>query len=199
MSHSDTASELAADLGIASHRIGRVRAAIAVLWAIALLSSSLLAQATREEALLRIYPGAEIEAERIFLTETERLRAEELAGIEIPSLLMARYVLRRDGVTLGRAYIDTHVVRTKNESLLICLNPDGSVRRIEVTAFLEPPDYRAPEAWYAQFDSKILDDDLNLNRAVRPLAGATLTATATAAAVRRVLGIDAVLTRAGAR
>ena len=97
------------------------------------------AQMTREEALAQAFPGAEIRAERVFLTEAQKRAAEVQSGVKVPSLLIARYVATEGGNLVGRAYIDTHVVRTKNESLLITIDPEGQVRRIEVTAFLEPP------------------------------------------------------------
>ena len=158
-----------------------------------MISPDARGQTTREEALARVFPGAEFQAERVFLTEAQRTAAEERSGVEIDSLLIARYVATRNGDVVGSAYVDTHVVRTKNESLLVCLDPDGRLRRIEVTAFLEPPEYMASAAWYAQYDGKALNEDLNLNRAIRSIAGATLTARAASEAVRRVLAIDSVL------
>ena len=148
---------------------------------------------TREEALASVYPGATVEAERVFLTSAQTQRASELARVDIESPLVARYVAREGGRVVGRAYVDTHVVRTKPESLLVALTPDGSVRRVEVTAFLEPREYRAPEAWLGQFDTQPLSDDVALQRAIRPIAGATLTAQSATDAVRRVLAIDEVL------
>ncbi len=148
---------------------------------------------TRAEALAAVFPGAVVTAERVFLTERQMEEIAEIAGVEIESGLVARYVATRGDRVLGRAYLDTHVVRTKRESLLISLEADGSVRRIDVTAFLEPPDYLAPERWLRQYDRRLLDDDLAVQRAIRPIAGATLTANATNAAVRRVLAIDQVL------
>ena len=64
--------------------------------------------------------------------------------------------------------------------------------RIDVTAFLEPGEYRASDAWLRQYRDRVLDDDLGVNRAIRPIAGATLTARAINSAVRRVLAIDEV-------
>ena len=64
---------------------------------------------------------------------------------------------------------------------------------IDVTAFLEPAEYKAPEAWLRQYRSRGLGDDLAVNRAIRPIAGATLTARATNTAVRRVLAVDDML------
>ena len=148
---------------------------------------------TRDEALAAVFPGAEVEAERVFLTAGQIERAAELAGAEVPSPLVARYVARRGDDVVGRAYVDTHVVRTKRESLLISLEPDGRVRRVDVTAFLEPREYQAPETWGRQYYGRPLEDDMALQRAIRPIAGATLTAIATNAAVRRVLAIDRVL------
>ena len=148
---------------------------------------------SRDEALAAVFPGAVVEAERVFLTEQQRAEIGEIAGVEIESGLVARYVATRGDAVMGRAYVDTHVVRTKRESLLISLAADGSVRRIDVTAFLEPPDYLASERWLRQYDRRQLGDDLTLQRAIRPIAGATLTATATNAAVRRVLAIDQIL------
>ncbi len=154
-------------------------------------------RATREEALQAAYPGARFQAERIFLTESEKDQAARESGQEIPSALIARYLALLDDKPVGRAYIDTHIVRTKKESLLICLDQAGQVKRIEVTAFLEPPEYQASGPFYDQYKGRALDPDLNLNRAIRPIAGATLTARAANQAVRRVLAIDRVVAARG--
>ena len=55
----------------------------------------------------------------------------------------------------------------------------------------------APEAWLGQYGGHALEDDLGIDRAIRPIAGATLTARATNGAVRRVLAIDQVLRGTG--
>jgi len=93
--------------------------------------------------------------------------------------------------------VDTHTVRTKRDSLLISLDAQGRVLRIDVTAFLEPLEFMAPEPWLDQYRGHALEDDLGIDRAIRPIAGATLTARATNGAVRRVLAIDEVLRGAG--
>lgn len=156
-----------------------------------------LAQAlSREEALAAVYPGAQIRAEQLFLTPAQQKQAAARAGSELPSALIARYLATIGTNLVGRAYVDTHTVRTKRESLLIALDAHGKVTRIEVTAFLEPPEYKAPELWLRQYRGRELGDGLAVNRAIRPLAGATLTTRATNAAVRRVLAIDAVLSAA---
>jgi Na+-translocating ferredoxin:NAD+ oxidoreductase subunit G len=153
----------------------------------------LLAQISREEALAGIYPGAMVRAERVFLTSAQQKQVQARSGAEPSSALVARYVAIRDGKVVGRAYVDTHTVRTKKESLLISLDEHGRVMRVDVTAFLEPAEYQASEQWLRQYRDKTLTDDVAVNRAIRPIAGATLTARATNTAVRRVLAIDETL------
>jgi hypothetical protein len=169
-----------------------LRAALAVLIVITAATGS-FAQITREEALAGVYPGADVRAERVFLTPPQQKEVVTRSDGDVPSALVARYVATKDGAVIGRAYIDTHVVRTKKESLLISLDSKGQVLRIDVTAFSEPPEYRASEPWLRQYRGKPLSDDLEINRAIRPIAGATLTARETNNAVRRVLAIDLVL------
>lgn len=152
---------------------------------------------SREEALAQVYPGAEIRAERIFLTPAQVTEVARRAGTDPASALVARYLAARNGQAVGRAYVDTHTVRTKNESLLIALDAHGRVMRVDVTAFLEPSEFRAPAAWLGQYRGRALEDDLAVNRAIRPIAGATLTARAANNAVRRVLAIDELLQAAG--
>lgn len=151
---------------------------------------------SREEALASVYPNASIRAEQIFLTAAQLERIATRSRSDVDQALIARYIAVRGGQTIGRAYVDTHIVRTKRESLLISLDAGGRVLRVDVTAFQEPPEYRASELWLGQYQGRALDDDLAVNRAIRPIAGATITTRATNAAVRRVLAIDEVL-RAG--
>ena len=171
--------------------------AAALAIAIALTGSGAARQVSRDEALALAYPGATLSAERVFLTPDQMKAASARADVEVPTALIARYTARKDGQPAGRAYVDTHTVRTKKESLLISLDADGRVKRVDVVAFLEPQEYQAPPAFLGQFARRGLEDDVRVHRAIRPIAGATLTAGAVTDAVRRVLAIDAVLAGGG--
>jgi Na+-translocating ferredoxin:NAD+ oxidoreductase RnfG subunit len=152
---------------------------------------------SREEALAAVYPRATIRAEQLYLTAAQLTLIADRVGDDSTPALVARYLAIRGDQVAGRAYVDTHVVRTKRESLLVSLDADGRVLRVDVTAFLEPPEYRAPQPWLNQFQGRPLDDNLNVDRAIRPIAGATLTTRAATRAVRRVLAIDATLHASG--
>ena len=113
---------------------------------------------------------------------------------EISSALATRYVATgENGAVVGWAYLDTHRVRTLPETLMIVLDSEGTVRRVEVVTFREPLEYMPREGWYGQYEGQELDDNLALKRDIRPVTGATLTARATNEAVRRVLAIHAVV------
>ena len=149
-----------------------LRAASAAL-TVMLAAAPAAAQIPREKALEGVYPGATFRAEQVFLTPAQRKQVMAVAETDVPTAHYARYIATKDGKVIGRAYVDTHTVRTKRESLLISLDEDGRVLRIDVTAFLEPVEYRASDAWLRQYRSRTLDDDLAVNRAIRPIAGAT--------------------------
>ena len=175
----------------------RSKVTLAAVTAIALAGPTAAQGISREEALKAVYPAAQIRQEQVFLTAAQQGQARARGGVEVPSALVARYIATKDGRVIGRAYVDTHTVRTKKESLLVSLDEQGALKRVDVTAFLEPVEYRPSEAWLGQYRNKPLDDDLGINRAIRPIAGATLTARAANTAVRRVLAIDEVLRTSG--
>ncbi len=182
-----------------------MRSRVLLRWVAGLASCIVLTSAaaaqgiSREEALAGAYPGAQIRAEQVFLTDAQMKQAATAARTDVASPLVARYIASRDGTVVGRAYVDTHTVRTKKESLLISLDAAGRVIRVDVTAFLEPTEYRASEPWLRQYRGRPLDEDLGIDRAIRPIAGATLTARATNAAVRRVMAIDQILSGGSTR
>lgn len=161
---------------------------LAVLAAAAAASATVLLSV--EEALALVFPGATTRRETLFLTDEQLRAARAVAGVEISSPLVTRFVATdAGGALVGFAYLDTHRVRTLPETLMIAVGADGRVARVEVVVFREPVEYMPREGWYRQFDGGALDDELALKRGIRPVTGATLTARATTEAVRRVLAI----------
>lgn len=148
---------------------------------------------TVEEALDLAFPDCEVERRTVFLTEAQERQALEEAGVELASGVAYPYRATCSGKPGGTAYFDTHRVRTLPETLMIVVDPDGEVRRLEILAFREPTEYIPPEPWYRQFLGEELRDDLRLQGAIRGVTGATLTARATTEAVRRVLAIHRVI------
>ena len=145
------------------------------------------------EALELAFPGCDVERGTVYLTVKQRERVERLAGSKLGSGIVHPYVALRGGKLVGTAFVDVHKVRTLRESLFIVVSPEGRVQRLEVLAFAEPLDYLPRGNWFGQFKGKRLDDELNLDRGIRGVTGATLSARATTHAVRRTLALHQLL------
>ena len=177
----------------------RSAAAALLAWLAAAAPGSAKVFLTVDEALKLAFPGCAVERRTAYLTAEQLARARSLAGVEVPSALVTTWRATCQGQPGGTAYVDTHRVRTLPETLLVVVDPEGTVRRVEVLSFREPPDYLPRGGWYGQFAGRTLDDELSLKRGIRPITGATLTARATTDAVRRVLAIHRVLAGGGGR
>ena len=148
---------------------------------------------TQQEALNLAFPGAQLQRREFFLTEAQAAAVKQQAGLPLAGLWIVAYEARKDGQLLGVGFFDTHRVRTLNETAMVAVTPDGRVRRVEVVSFHEPQDYMAKAAWLKQFEGRRLDQDLGLQRGIKPLSGATLTANALTDASRRCLALWQVL------
>ena len=152
---------------------------------------------TADEALALAYPDCRVERATVYLTEAQREEAERLSGGEVRRAVVHPYQVRCGGRAAGTAYFDVHRVRTLEETLMVALDAGGRVLRIEVLSFREPREYLPRDLWYRQFDGKALSPELDLERGIRGVTGATLTGRATTEAVRRVLALHRVLAAAG--
>lgn len=148
----------------------------------------------RSEALELAFPGADhVETRSFFLTDDEKVRIEELGKAPLDSKLVTIHVGEKNGEPMGYAFIDSQVVRTMPETMLIVLAPDGSVGKMLLLAFNEPPEYEPSERWLEQFPGRTLGPDLKVDRDIHGIAGSTLTSHAVTTAVRRTLALYQVL------
>jgi len=175
----------------------RRAALILLVLSVATLPAGSTVLVTVDEALGLAFPKCEIERETIFLTKQQLASARELSGESVTRALTVRHVARAEGRLVGTAYFDVHLVRTLEETLFVVVKPDGTLGRVEVLSFDEPLDYLPREGWYRQFDGEALDADLQINRAIHAVTGATLTAEAAMAAARRVLAVHEVIEQQG--
>ena len=154
---------------------------------------------TLDEALALAFPDCTVERRTEYLSDAQKRRIAKLAKVDFERNLAFPYVATRKGELVGTAYFDTHRVRTLRETLMVVVTPEGTIARIEVLAFAEPPDYIPRASWYAQFPGHDLDGDLQLKRGIRGVTGATLTARATTNTARRVLALHQVLSAADSK
>ena len=149
---------------------------------------------SKEEALEIAFPSAErVEARNFFLTQEQVEQVQTLAKAHLSSKLATFHVGHTAEAILGYAFIETHIVRTFPETFLIVLSAEGTLQKLLVLAFYEPPEYQPTERWLKQFDQKTLSPSLRLRQELHGIMGSTLTAQAVTSGVRKVMALFQVL------
>ena len=151
---------------------------------------------TEKAALARVFPGLLPERRTLYLKPEEVAAVERVARSRMPSAVVTVFEARANGRLVGRAVLDTHVVRTMPATVLTAIAPDGTLQAALVLQFAEPPDYLPREGWLRTLEGRALDDELWPGRGVRRVTGATLTVQSLTDAVRRALALDKVVLRA---
>lgn len=143
---------------------------------------------TEQAALERAFPGQTAEKKTISLSPEQTAKVEALAGGKLP----ASDIVVFDGQPQGRAYLETHKVRTLPETVMTVVGPDGRLKAAFILQFNEHTDYLLPDRWLQTLNGKVLDDNLKPEKGVKVVSGSTLSVNVLTAAVRRALAIDAV-------
>jgi len=159
---------------------------------------SILAQATpgsaeifysKNEAMeLAFGKGTPIELLSFFPDDLEIAKIQQEARIKLESGMFTFYVGKSQDKILGYAAIETETVRTKPETLMIVLTPDGELRSVFTLAFHEPPEYQPPEKWFQKLYQRPLTN-MDFNKGVDGISGATLSTRAAIKSIRKVMAI----------
>lgn len=149
---------------------------------------------SQSDALAAAFPAEKPVRQTFFLRPEQLDAARKESGVEFRDQFVIRYT------SGGRsAYFDTHRVRTLQETVMIVIGANGGVEQVEILSFDEPADYFPKRRWLDQLRGRRLDPDLSLNRAIRPISGASLTGHAIVDAARKVLAIHHAIGTQGAR
>jgi len=152
-------------------------ALVGLLWASGAGAQSPATAQGSPDVLRSVFPEADrFDSDDVLLTAEMAKRLDELARSRIPERMVTFYTARSGAAVLGYAVLQSHVVRTKRETLLVAFEPDGRLRKILVVAFLEPPEYKPSERWLAQFAGKGAGDRLAVGDDLAFISGATLSA-----------------------
>lgn len=149
---------------------------------------------TFPDALQAVFPSADnVKRQSLYLTQDQLKRAAALAGEPVDTALVVVYRVTRAGNFLGWAYLDTHRVRTLNETVLVCVDGNEQILHIEVLTFAEPQEYMATQRFLELFKARRLDAQLSLRGNLPTVAGATLTCSSVTSAARRVLALHRIV------
>ena len=141
-----------------------------------------------EAMVLAFGEGAQVENLSLFPDVQQMEAIQQQAKVKLESGLFTYYVGKNKGKILGYAAIESSTVRTKPETLMIVLTPEGDLRNVYTLAFHEPPEYQPPERWFEQLNGKPLTE-LDFSKGIQGISGATLSTRAAVNSVRKVLAI----------
>lgn len=126
--------------------------------------------------------------ENIYLSKKDRAEIEKRSGTKLYGGLALRYVTSCPNKEDSYHYVDSHIVRTLNETVVLTID-DNKVKSFIVSSFNEPREYIAPKKWYQQFNGKDGSKILRAREQIDALSGATLTVTASISAVNKTLAL----------
>ncbi len=149
---------------------------------------------SKADALKLAFPDAElVETINLFLTKAQLEQVKQRPGATPDSPLYTFYVGKKGQDITGYAAIEAATVRTLPETVMVVLNPDGSVRFTEILAFFEPPEYMPPKRWLDQFRKIQLSPALRVGGEINALSGATISAQAITRQVRKTAALCEIL------
>jgi len=166
------------------------------LWLLTPISTSFaeIFYSKNEAMELAFGKGTQVDQLSLFPDEDETAKIQQDAKVKLDSGLFTFYVGKGQDKILGYAAIETSTVRTKPETLMIVLTPDGELRNVYMLAFHEPPEYQPPDRWFEKLYKRPLVD-MDFNKGVDGISGATLSTRSALNSIRKVMAIYQVMVK----
>jgi len=139
-----------------------------------------------------MFPTCEQRKENIFLTKAQQKKIEQALDQKIHSPMALRYHLKCPSGHLF-AYVDSHIVRTMNQTVVVGVDNEGKISHYQISSFMEPSEYRPPQKWIEQVIDKGPKDEYQLNHEIDALSGATLSANAVVKSSKKIIKLHQVL------
>ncbi len=176
----------------------RVMALICVLISYPLLSAgpaSATQLCSENEALKIAFPKADAFEKKILVMTREQLeKIQKLPNSTNASRIFKYRVAIKNGRVLGYAIVDTVLSRNAPMTFMVALDPDATVRRVEILAHIESPGKAVRQKGFlSQFEGKGVNDPVRIGSDIDAVTGATLSSRATADGVRLALARFSIL------
>jgi hypothetical protein len=137
-----------------------------------------------EEAQQSLFPGETLAPSPVVLTSEQVKAIEDASGVRVRNRELKLWRAPTGGIFIVDQVLGKHELI----AWALALEPDGSVRGIEILEYRETYGYQVRrETWRAQFRGKKYGAPLRLDRDVKNITGATLSCRHIADGVRRLL------------
>ncbi len=165
-----------------------------ILLTVATPSIAKIFYSKNEAMILAFGDKAQVETLSLFPDDPQIEKIQQMSKVKLESGMFSFYVGKDNEKILGYAAIESTTVRTKPETLMIVLTPEGELKSVTTLAFHEPPEYQPPESWFNQLLKKPLVD-IDFSKGVQGISGATLSTRANVNSVRKVMAIFQVMVK----
>ncbi len=148
---------------------------------------------TKDVALKQYFPEHSIERRSEYLSKEQKSAIKQEARAPWDHGVVTYYVAKNGNTVIGYAFLESVTVRTKTATYMVVVNPNGTIRGVEILAFYEPEDYKPSPRWLGQFNEKNIGSDLTLKSGIKNIVGATLSAQALSEGARKYLAFCKVI------
>lgn len=150
---------------------------------------------TLEQAQQVMFPEATaFKASTLQLTLEQMRQVEKLAGLPARSVAWRVMAAYKDDKLVGHIVLDDVIGKFELISYAVALQPDASVRQIEILSYRESHGFEIRNSnWRKQFVGKTAPTGLAIGDGIANISGATLSCTHVTDGVRRIAAIGQIL------
>jgi len=141
------------------------------------------------EALDLYFPNHEIRKKTLFLTDGAISLLEDKAKSKFTDKIYTYYEIYKGSRRLNTAIMDTHMLRSRTQTIFVVFDNKGKISSTEILAFYEPGEYIMSKKWLNQFLGKNLKNKLIPRKDIVHVSGATISYNETTKAIRRTLSL----------
>jgi Na+-transporting NADH:ubiquinone oxidoreductase subunit NqrC len=150
---------------------------------------------TVEQAQQVMFPDATAFRDASLQLSVEQMRqVEQLSGLPARSVNWRVFAAYRGDMVLGFVVLDDVIGKVELISYAVAINPDASVKQIEILTYRESHGYEIKNpAWRRQFAGKTAQAGLAVGEGIANISGATLSCAHVTDGVRRIAAIAQVV------
>jgi hypothetical protein len=128
----------------------------------------------------------DVSKEKVYLTPTLLKKLEEVAKSKFESKIYSVYEAKSAGKLMMSGILETHLLRSRTQTLFLIFDRKGKIVSTQVLAFYEPKEYIMSPKWFDQFKNKTIKDKMQPGVDLVKVSGSTISYNETAAAIRRM-------------
>ena len=152
-------------------------------------NSNATVRMTIPEALNLYFPNEEIKKGKIFLNTKRLASLEKASNSKFDDKIYTYYEAYNGRKRVNTVFVDTHILRTRTETIFVVFDNKGKIQSVEVIAFYEPEEYIMTKKWLAQFRGKNLRQELKPKKDIIMVSVATISSYETSKAIRRTVSL----------